>query len=82
MLKRLSELKPGESAVIQSIDEDTLLKKRLLELGIRKGKDVSMRRDAPLGDPIEISVMGYNISLRKSEAKHVIIDFLEDKQAG
>lgn len=72
----LDQILPGQKAEIKRIEDSAVLKKRLLELGIREGKEVFMRRTAPLGDPIEISVMGYNISLRKSEAKHIVIKII------
>lgn len=74
MEKRLFELMPGEEAVIVKIEDKSVFRKRLMEMGLRKGGKVLMRRDAPMGDPMEINVMGYNITLRKSEAKFVIID--------
>ncbi len=74
MEKRLNELMPGEEAVIIKIEEKSTFRKRLTEMGLRKGGKVLMRRDAPMGDPMEINVMGYNISLRKSEARFIIID--------
>ena len=78
MPKRLSDLKPGEKAFIIKLDECSVLKKRLMELGIREGKEVFMRRDAPMGDPMEISVLGFNLSLRKSEAQCVQIESVEN----
>ncbi len=80
-MNRLDELKPGQMACIQSIDADASIKKRLMELGIRKDLKVFMRRNAPMGDPMEISVMGSNISIRKSAASHVLIILIEDKDA-
>jgi ferrous iron transport protein A len=74
MEKRLNDLLPGEEAVIMKIEKKSVFRKRLMEMGIRKGSKVLMRRDAPMGDPMEINVMGYNISLRKSEAMYIIID--------
>lgn len=73
IIKRLSDLKPGEKAEIFKIDDKSIIRKRLMELGIREGKEVIMRRDAPMGDPIEVFIMGYNLSLRKSAAKYVLI---------
>ncbi len=78
MEKRLHELMPGEQALIVKIEDKSIFRRRLTEMGLRKGGKVLMRRDAPLGDPMEINVMGYNISLRKSEAKFVIIDHVNE----
>ncbi len=74
MIKRLSDLLPGEEAVITGVGKRSDYRQRLMEMGLRVGGRVMMRRDAPLGDPMEISIMGYNISLRKSEARQIIID--------
>ena len=75
----LDKLMPGQKAVIKKIDPKSLLKKRLKEIGIREGKEIFMKRNAPLGDPMEISVMGYNVSLRKNEAASVYIELIEGK---
>ncbi|BDU50371.1 FeoA family protein [Haliovirga abyssi] len=70
----LNELLPGQSAFIVGIEENSTLRQRLMELGVREGKQVFMRRRAPLGDPMEVNVMGTNLSIRKSEARYVMID--------
>ncbi len=74
MVKRLNELLPGEEAVIVKIEKESVYKKRLTEMGLRKDSRVIMRRDAPMGDPMEIYVMGSNLSLRRSEAEYVLIE--------
>lgn len=65
---KLSELKPGESGIIVKVKGRGAFRKRIIEMGFIKGKEVKVIRSAPLGDPIEYSLMGYNVSLRKSEA--------------
>lgn len=67
---RLSELKTGQRAVIESFT-DYELSLKLLEMGCIPGETIEMSRIAPLGDPIAISVSGYQLSLRKSEAATV-----------
>lgn len=70
----LNSLQPGESGVVENIrTTDPKLKMRLLELGLLKGTMVEMIRYAPLGDPIEIKMRGYRLSIRKEEADSVII---------
>lgn len=70
----LNTLQPGESGIVESIlTTDPKLKMRLLELGLLKGTTVEMIRYAPLGDPIEIKMRGYRLSIRKEEADSVII---------
>jgi len=78
MTKFLNELRPGQKAKITMIDDNSQLKQKLMEMGFREDKEVFMRRRAPLGDPMEISLMGNNISLRKSEARFIKIDGIEN----
>ena len=70
----LNTLEPGETGVINNITTvDSKLKMRLLELGLLKGTTIELIRYAPLGDPIEIKIRGYRLSIRKVEAESVII---------
>ena len=70
----LAELKPGERATVASIHTTASdIRQRLMEMGLTKGTIVEIIRFAPLGDPIEISVRGYRLSLRHIEAESVII---------
>ncbi len=70
----LNILKPGECGVIENITTtDPKLKMRLLELGLLNGTTIELVRYAPLGDPIEIKIRGYRLSIRKLEAESVII---------
>ena len=72
LLQHLSDLKIGESAIIDSfIDKEMALK--LLEMGCTPGEIVKLERIAPMGDPIAITVSGYLLSLRKSEASSVMV---------
>jgi Fe2+ transport system protein FeoA len=72
---RLDQLKPASSGRIKGIDDNAgILKKRLLDMGLVKGALVEVIRIAPLGDPIDIKVKGYNLSLRKEEAAQVMLE--------
>jgi Fe2+ transport system protein FeoA len=82
MKKKLSELLPGEKGIIKGIEKRAPYRERLMEMGLTVGGQVMMRRDAPMGDPLELFVMGYNISLRKSEAKHIIIEVVNESGQG
>ncbi len=73
-MKLLNQLKKGEKAKINKVECTGELKKRLTEMGVIKGAAVEVLKVAPLGDPIEISVKGYNLSVRKSEAKKILVD--------
>ena len=78
-LKKLSQLKIGQSAIIDSFTDKTMALK-LLEMGCTPGEIVTLDRIAPMGDPIAISVSGYLLSLRKEEASTVIVSMLNKKQ--
>lgn len=68
----LNSLLPGESGIVDSITTtDPKLKMRLLEMGLLKGTTIEVIRYAPLGDPIEIKIRGYRLSIRKIEAESV-----------
>lgn len=75
MDKKLSELKPGQSAVIKSFTSNDLFLK-LMEMGCLPGERVVLEQTAPLGDPVSISVSGYTLSLRLNEAEEIIVDTL------
>ncbi|HVB03379.1 MAG TPA: FeoA family protein [Chitinophagaceae bacterium] len=70
---RLSELPVGKSGVISMFEKDAIHLK-LMEMGCVPGERVKMEKKAPLGDPISISVAGYQLSLRKTEAENVWLD--------
>ncbi|HRJ79068.1 MAG: hypothetical protein HPKKFMNG_03130 [Planctomycetes bacterium] len=72
----LSSLGVGRKARILEVGGDAALQQRLLEFGLLPGVEVRLVRQAPLGDPIEIEVLGYSLSLRKSEAAHVHVEAL------
>ena len=69
----LSEIKPGCSGVIKSIGSEGHLRRRIVDMGLTVGTCVEVVRYAPLGDPIEINIHGYNLSIRKSEAEEINI---------
>lgn len=73
MIKTLGEMKPGERGVVIRIDGDGPIKRRLVDMGVTRGVEVLVRKVAPLGDPIEINLRGYELTFRKSEAKKIII---------
>jgi len=64
----LNELRPGEKAKVVSIGTTGVMKQRILDMGVTPGVQVKLIKIAPLGDPVEITVRGYQLSLRKSEA--------------
>lgn len=73
----LSQLAKGQRAVIKDVVGDITLVQRVMDLGLTEGETISVIRFAPLGDPIEIRVRGYNLSLRKVEAQAVLVEPIE-----
>jgi Fe2+ transport system protein FeoA len=70
-MKLLSQLSIGESATVVAVNGEGAIRRRLFDMGITPGVDVYLRKKAPLGDPIEISLRGYELTLRKAEASLV-----------
>ena len=70
----LKEMKPGQSGRVVSIGESGQLKRRIMDMGITKGTEVYVRKVAPLGDPVEVTVRGYELSLRKADAEMVQVE--------
>ncbi len=69
----LSDLKPGESGVVRQFRTNGPITGRLLEMGLVNGTKVTVKRYAPLGDPMELVIRGYNLSLRKSDAGEILV---------
>ena len=67
----LCDLKPGEIGIIKSIQGDLKLMKRLFALGCIEGTEVKFKRSAPLGDPIVINFRGFDLAIRKKDAKNI-----------
>ena len=75
-VKQLSELKKGDKGKIVKIIGTGNVYRRLVDMGLVTGSEVELQRIAPLGDPIEIKVKGYNLSLRKEEAASIKIEMV------
>lgn len=73
MNKLLSEMAIGESGKIVKVTGEGAIRRRLFDMGVTPGAEVFFRKKAPLGDPIEITLRGYELTLRKVEAAHVEI---------
>ncbi len=74
MEKSLKEFKPGEVGVVTRVNATGPIKRRLFDMGITPGTEIAMRKTAPLGDPIEVSIRGYELSVRKNEAEAVLMN--------
>ncbi len=70
-MKLLSQLKIGEKSKVVAVHGEGMVRRRLFDMGITPGAEIFLRKKAPLGDPIEISLRGYELTLRKTEAAHV-----------
>ena len=74
MEKMLSEFAVGEAGVIKNVFGEGKIRRRLFDMGVTPGAEVYMRKKAPLGDPIEVNIRGYELTLRKSEAACVAME--------
>ena len=68
---QLTQMQPGQSGIIDSISGADNLRYRMMEMGLLPGTNVKFVRRAPLGDPIELEIRGFHLSLRSSEAEHI-----------
>ncbi len=74
VVKPLSELKPGQRGVISKVGGSGQTHRRILDMGVVPQTGVEVERVAPLGDPIEVRIKGYHLSLRKEEAANVYVE--------
>lgn len=73
-MRTLKEVKIGESVKVKALKGEGPVKRRIMDMGITKGVEIYLRKVAPLGDPIEVSVRGYELTLRKSEAENIDVE--------
>lgn len=69
----LKDLKPGQEGTVVSIGDKGPVRKRIMDMGVTPGATIKVIKVAPLGDPIEVNIRGYELSLRKSEAGQIVI---------
>lgn len=74
MIKSLSEFSVGEKGVIKAVSGEGRIRRRLFDMGVTPGAEVLLRKKAPWGDPLEVSIRGYELSLRKTEAACVMME--------
>lgn len=72
-MSTLKEVKIGQKVTVKKLCGEGAVKRRIMDMGITKGTDIYVRKVAPLGDPIEITVRGYELSLRKADAEMIEI---------
>ena len=73
-MKTLKEAKIGETVTVVKLTGEGPVKRRIMDMGLTKGTLVHVKKSAPFGDPIELTVRGYELSIRKAEAENVIVE--------
>ena len=73
-MRTLKEAKCGETVTVTKLGGVGALKRRIMDMGITKGTSIFVRKVAPLGDPVEVTVRGYELSLRRSDAENILVD--------
>lgn len=70
----LKDLKVGQTATVKKISGTGAVKRRIMDMGVTKGTEIHVRKVAPLGDPIEVTVRGYELSVRKADAQIIEVE--------
>ena len=73
-MKTLKEVKVGETATVVKLHGEGATKRRIMDMGLTKGTEVYIRKVAPLGDPVEITIRGYELSSRKADAELIEVE--------
>ena len=73
-MRTLKEVKIGESVKVKALKGEGPVKRRIMDMGITKGVEIFVSKVAPLGDPIEVNVRGYELTIRKSEAENIDVE--------
>lgn len=73
-MKTLKEVSCGETVIVRKLSGEGPVKRRIMDMGITKGVTVYVRKVAPLGDPVEVTVRGYELSLRKADAEMIEVE--------
>ena len=73
-MKTLKDAKVGETVKVTKLTGEGPVKRRIMDMGITKGVDIYVRKVAPLGDPVEVTVRGYELSLRKADADIIMVE--------
>lgn len=73
-MKTLKDTAIGQNVIVSKLNGDGAIKRRIMDMGITKGTNIYVRKVAPLGDPIEVTVRGYELSIRKSDAETILVE--------
>ncbi len=74
MVTNLREIKVGQTCTVKKIHGEGAVKRRIMDMGLTKGTEVYVRKVAPLGDPMELTIRGYELSIRKADAEMVEVE--------
>ena len=73
-MRTLRDVKIGQMATVIRLNGEGVLKRRIMDMGITKGTEIFVKKTAPLGDPLELTVRGYQLSIRKKDAEMIIVE--------
>lgn len=73
-MKTLKNVECGQTVKVSRLEGEGAVRRRIMDMGITKGTEIYVRKVAPLGDPIEVTVRGYELSLRKGEAENIVVE--------
>lgn len=73
-MKKLKEIPCGSSAIVKKVSGEGAIRRRIMDMGITKGVEIYVRKVAPFGDPIELNVRGYELTLRKADAEKIEVE--------
>lgn len=74
MMKTLKDARPGDQVVVKKVHGDSQIKQRLMDMGVVRGAKIFVRKVAPLGDPIEVNLRSYELTLRKVESESIEVE--------
>lgn len=77
MEKHLNEFAVGQKGIVKKIEAEGKIKRRLFDMGVTPNTEIYLKKLAPLGDPIEVTIRGYELTLRKDEANKILMEFVE-----
>ena len=73
-MKTLRDTAPGQTVTVRKLEGEGAVRRRIMDMGITKGTEIFVRKVAPLGDPLEITVRGYELSIRKGDAASILVE--------
>lgn len=73
-MRTLKDIATGQTVKVSRLGGEGAVRRRIMDMGITKGTEIYVRKVAPLGDPIEVNVRGYELSLRKAEAENILVE--------